>query len=70
MQGAEADGDQRDLDEQAGGRAEGSFPNKKHGSNMSFFQGGGGPGRTKSFEALFVCPEAIKSKQMPMCQKA
>ena len=28
------------------------------------------PGRTKSFEALFVCPEAIKSKQMPMCQKA
>ena len=51
--------------------AKGSFPNKKHGSNMSFFQrGGGGPGRTKSFEALFVCPEAIKSKQMPMCQKA
>ena len=25
---------------------------------------GGGPGRTKSFEALFVCPEAIKSKEI------
>ena len=24
----------------------------------------------ESFEALFVCPEAINSKQMPMCQKA
>ena len=35
-----------------------------------FSKRGGGPGRTKSFEALFVCPEAIKSKQMPMCQKA
>ena len=30
----------------------------------------GGLGRSKSFESLFFCPEAIKSKQMPMCQKA
>ena len=36
---------------------------------MSFFQGEGDLDRTKSFEALFFCPEAIKSKQMPMCQK-
>ena len=27
-------------------------------------------GHSKSFESLFFCPEAIKSKQMPMCQKA
>ena len=31
---------------------------------------GGGLGRSKSFESFFVCPEAIKSKQMPMSQKA
>ena len=35
-----------------------------------FFQRGGGLGQTKSFEALFFCLEAIKSKQMPMYQKA
>ena len=32
--------------------------------------GGGGLGRSKSFESLFFGPEAIKSKQMSMCQKA
>ena len=39
---------------------------------MVFFQkgGGGGLGQSKSFESLFFGPEAIKSKQMPMCQKA
>ena len=26
-------------------------------------EGGGGLGRSKSFESLFLCPEAIKSKQ-------
>ena len=38
---------------------------------MVFFQKGwGGLGRSKSFESLLFCPEAIKSKQMPLCQKA
>ena len=35
-----------------------------------FPKGGGGLDQTKSFEALFVCPEVIKSKQMPMSRKA
>ena len=32
-------------------------------------KGRGGLGRSKIFESLFLCPQAIKSKQMSMCQK-
>ena len=38
---------------------------------MVFFQkGGGGSLPIQKFWVTFFCPEAIKSKQMPMCQKA
>ena len=49
----------------------GKTSTKKMLLKYEFFpKGGGGPGRTKSFEALFFCPEAIKIKQITMCQKA
>ena len=46
--------------------SQGRLQNKIRGLNMS-----GGPARpNQKFLGTFFCFEAIKSKQMPMCQKA